>query len=516
MSSCCALFDALSTTLPTSETSGGVENVKLLDIITHAVGLSGGSWMLMVSLIGGATNPFHTPPSGAGAEVVDNPWLYGKGHHFVEGGPYQYEGLLHMREKDQVDRSCYRSKTTAMLANLAASHGADPTIPNVLFNKSMGTCFIQRWSNFLANNILNFADGFQKPHDEPSQHEEQRASRQLKLSDLKDLITSGDMPFVVVSAVADRELASDEEPGLTVRSFDWVEFTPFFSRHPARGIDVDDVDDMMRATFPREHDSEDGDDHHVPMFVHRIMAIAGSAFAFNLAIVAPKSLDFASSLTRFAAKFGEDASAVKKEVTAPLVGGTTKVVLSPSTAKQTQQHSASSNNIAETFGVLRDAGIDFNVPLPAMLPDASRSFDIIVVHDAGEERKGAFELQRAVELGYIKLAPGQPHPGEDFQPGERVRVWRGMPGYPSIIYFLGITNRPTHELAQDKDALLSDLATVRQTAITQLQPAILRELTFATNDAQRRIVLPPSTSEHADREKQRAEEGQPQACCSVQ
>jgi hypothetical protein len=453
MTSACALFDALSTPLEATETASNTPGIKLLDTVTHAFGLSGGSWMLFTTLAGGARNPFHTPPI-AGGPAPPHPWLFGTANAFDEA-VHCYEGLAHMVSKDNVDRACYRSSTRQTLSMLTSKVGADSTIPTAMVSQHLGKSLVERWSNFIANNILNFVDGY-KIHAIPQEavgdgtgrietdEGKSNASRSIKFGDLKQLVENGDLPFVVCSAIANRPLGEGEKPSRTTRGYDWTEFTPYFSRRPSPGILVPHTDDLCGYFADGRAETD-----LVRLRVHNLMAICGSAFACDVACALPDSVS----------------SAVSSRVTItsdPLLGGGVTDVVFDSDHKK--------------FGVLRDAGIDFNVPLPPMLPEACRAFDIIVVHDGGAGSKNAHELQRAVDLGYIKLAPAPFTPETPFFEGERVRVFRGLPGYPTVIYFLGLTERGTHQIALGHKALIADVKKCRENALRQLIPVMLSEM----------------------------------------
>lgn len=457
MTSACALFDALCTPLEATETASNTAGIKLLDTVTHAFGLSGGSWMLFTTLVGGQRNPFHTGPV-AGGPAPPHPWLYGTANAFDEA-VHRYDGLAHMVSKDNVDRACYRSSTRQTLSMLSSKMGADSTIPSAMVSSHLGKSLVERWSNFIANNILNFVDGF-KVHNIPNEvvpgdasgrvetdDGKGNASRRVEFGSVKQLIEAGDLPFVVCSAIANRPLAEGEKPGKFTRGYDWTEFTPYFSRNPPKGLLVSQTDELQGYFADGRADAD-----LVRLKVHNLMAICGSAFACDVACALPESVS----------------SVVSTRVTVtsdPLLGGGVTDVVFGADKK--------------TFGVLRDAGIDFNIPLPPMLPEASRAFDIIVVHDGGAGSKNAHELQRAVDLGFIKLAPAPFTPETPFLADEKVRVFRGAPGYPTVIYFLGLTERGTHQIALNQKALIADVKRCRENALHQLIPVLLSEIRIA-------------------------------------
>lgn len=550
MSSSVAFLDGLSTPLAPAATATGAPGVKLLDTVTTIAGLSGGSWALAAMLAGGLRNPFHAAPTSTTAPGgVDNPWLHGEQHHFTDptttageapvaaaaaSAPTAkgsdlttscgYAGLLAIRSRTNVDDAAYRSSLRSTVAKFLRSAFVETTIPAVLLSRSMGTCFVERWANFIANNILAFADNYAPPTVSPEESEAFRDSRQIALQDLQRLVHRGDLPFCILSTVGNRTLEVGEALGPTVRLFDWLEHTPFFTRnHSARILDTTGE---LCVVFP-DHDPDEADSDEdlaaafsdatygrVPLKLHHLMAIAGSAFAFNLSIVAPQSVRNLNHKAELLEKeLRLEPEKLKKDVAVaavnPVLGGVTKVVIhenakiqkarralaavdeddvaagtggghTPTDAER-QAHAERMNSGEVFIGVLRDAGIDFNVPLPPLSPESGRAVDIIVVHDAGEGAANAHELQRAVDLGYLKLAPTAPSPLDPFPTsasdgGGRVRVFRGAPGYPTVIYFLGVTDAPTTEIVVTPEALLAQLADVRTRTVQHLQPLLLAEL----------------------------------------
>lgn len=506
MTSACALFDALSTPLAPTETVAGVGGVKLMDTVSYASGLSGGSWALFTTLAGGDYNPFHQPIDPR-VTPQPHPWFFGPNHCFDEN-VHLYEGLAHMVSRDLVDRACYRSAAQQRVGFLSAKAGADTTIAAALTTDKLGTTLVERWGNFIANDILNFTDvrsgaapnpcttGLIAPNDSDASppsteplaegagsaaaasakardaaivaQNRQNPSRNLHLSNLRSPVERGDLPFIVCSAIANRPKSdSDPRPSPQTRSYDWVEFTPWFSRNPAQKTTIANSDDLGGYfEGPRTGSISQ-------LSVHHLMAVCGSAFACDVACALPAGVS----------------SLVQKHVNVssePILGGGITDIVEMTTDAATQ-------GIGAPLGQCRDAGIDFNVPLPPLLPEAGRTFDIIIVHDAGAGSKNAFELQRAVDLGYLTLMPGGASPLEPYRPGECVRVFRGSQGYPTVIYFLGLTERGTHQIVQSANALRQDVRKLRENALRYLLPVILAELRVAK--ARIAHTAPPSAAE---------------------
>lgn len=471
MTSACALFDALSTPLAPSETIGNVGGVKLFDTISHAFGLSGGSWALFTTLAGGEVNPFHQSVDPR-APLLQHPWIYGQNNAFDEN-VHQYEGLAYMLSKDCVDRACYRSSAQQKVGFLSAKAGADTTIAAAMVSDKLGSTLVERWSNFIANDILSFVDVragvASNEADQPStpspvtgdakamdahilaEANKKNASRNLHFGSLKPLIERGDLPFVVCSAIANRPRKADgPRPAANVRSYDWVEFTPWFSRNPPQNITCPETD-RLNGYFQGVKTGPLSQLH-----MHNLMAICGSAFACDVACALP------SGVSSLVLKHVEISSE-------PILGGgvTDVVEVGPDGALKAE------------FGICRDAGIDFNVPLPPMLSEAGRGFDIIIVHDAGAGSKCAFELHRAVELGYLQLMPGSLSPLDPFRPGECVRLFRGAGGFPSVIYFIGLTERGTHQIVHTASGLRKDVKRLRENVLKSLMPVLIGELRIA-------------------------------------
>lgn len=454
MSSGCAVLDALSSPFsPAQDTSSSNEGVKLLDTVSHAFGLSGGSWCLFTALAAGNHhNPFHYDASRPMPSVNDHPWMYGPKNHF-DANNHQYHGLRHIVYADTVNAACYRGKNHGRLLELASKVGIDSTLGEVLVCEPLGDSLVERWSNFLSNDVLNFVDGgkgVQQPpekapgdnaaRDDPNRNNK---SRKVNLSSLKTLVDAGDFPFVVCSAIAD--VPSKEGP----RMYDWVEISPYFVRNVAQGVFSSDVDHCKGyfSSAAEKRSTETATD----LRLHHMMGVCGSAFACDLtAVVGP---EVAEVINR-RADLGSN----------PLLGrGVTHI----------------KTKDGKELGNCRDAGVDFNIPLPPMLLEAHRDFDVIVVMDAGANSTNAYELKRAVDLGYIKLAEDAPNPLEKFSDGERVRVYRGAPGHPSIVYFLGLTKRATSQIIYPDADICADLDQVRDNALKQLVPIVCDELRAA-------------------------------------
>eukprot|EP00744_Colponema_vietnamica_P011482 GILI01016159.1.p1 GENE.GILI01016159.1~~GILI01016159.1.p1 ORF type:complete len:934 (-),score=212.03 GILI01016159.1:148-2919(-) len=155
----------------------------------------------------------------------------------------------------------------------------------------------------------------------------------------------------------------------------------------------------------------------------------------------------------------------------------------------------------------RDAGIDINVPFPSVFNKSSgRQFDVVLVMDAGQGSKGAGELAKAVSLGYVTLeAELDPFtgkakntsplanglPSEDFG-RERVKVYKALDG-TIIIYFLGLTERPTSTVILDKKDLLKDVEALRKSAAA-LQPILLNCLKLKSKSANSNISTQPANA----------------------
>ena len=536
MASAVSLMDALSIPLDPSETAAAEEGIKLMDTITHIFGLSGGSWAAFVSLAGGDRNPFHHSPTD-GSPITDadrarHPWLHGQQNRF-DPAVHTHEGLKFMTDAAHASKACYRGGKATRLVSLSANV-ADVTFGSALSTRLLGATLVERWSNFLANDILAFKDNGELKA--PSKEAEQQSSaaggaataalsgsvgekgltaaevsaavsdakavakkdpnigskaRSVKLSDLRALVERGDFPFVCNTAIADRpHMTQSADFSNTTRLYDWVEISPFFIRNAVNGNFTDDVDGSGAyfdvpvtaisaaagegtATTPDRSTNEPLEASAAAaapprtrhdMFLHNYMAVCGSAFACDVGALLPKGV----------------ADTIRDNVRlkpSPIVGGGLTEIIYGRGGGGEQQRTC----------VCRDAGIDFNVPFPPMLSEAGREFDIIIAMDAGMDSYNAYELQRAVELGYLVLAaptPTAPGPLEPFPANNRVRVYHSTNGGPTIIYFLALTTRPTSKVIHKPDQITRDAAKVRQAVMEELMPLLLSELRlFYSNEA---------------------------------
>lgn len=456
MASSCAFLDGLSIPLQSADGNGTVTSAKPLDVVSHIAGLSGGSWALFVTLAGGATmNPFHQPPDRRIAPLP-HPWAAGQ--HF-NSKVHKYEGLVQMVSKSHIEACLHMRQSVVNAPAALLRAGTDTHFIAVLSSQRLGESFVERWSNFLANDVLHFLDPAKDDSDDEGVDatdeaairaaDAQRRSRQVHVASLAPFVESGDFPFVVCAAIrnapADKTDApstekSDAPVAKAPRLYEWVEVTPFFARHCSSATETTDVDGI-KAHFGKDADTGEA----MPLRVHRWMGICGSAFACDAASVLPYDV----------------VDKMRPHVTMksdPLLGtGVSHVSLANGTP----------------FGDLRDAGIDFNIPLPTLLATAGRQMDIIIVHDAGFPSGSAAELQRAIDLGYYRLASNSPSPKENFKKGERVRVYTGAEGYPTVIYFLGNSRWPTHRIVHSADDVLRSATEIRKNVRTQLIPALM-------------------------------------------
>ena len=156
---------------------------------------------------------------------------------------------------------------------------------------------------------------------------------------------------------------------------------------------------------------------------------------------------------------------------------------------------SSSRNSGPPLGECRDAGIDFNIPLPPMLSEAGREFDIILVMDAGASSSNAHELQRAVDLGYLDPMTDF-DPEKPFKRGQFVRVFHSNHGGPSVIYFLGLCERGTHQIICPVKRLLFDVSRLREKVQRQLIPAMVSEVKRFLSKKQGIVAQGPVDAEY--------------------
>lgn len=87
---------------------------------------------------------------------------------------------------------------------------------------------------------------------------------------------------------------------------------------------------------------------------------------------------------------------------------------------------------------LRDAGIDVNVPFPALVGNAKRRVNVLLVLDASGNAEGNEELARAVRRGYVQVREeDMKRLGMPFAITEVARVfWPPVPDQPVIVYMV--------------------------------------------------------------------------------
>jgi hypothetical protein len=177
----------------------GLSEIGLLDAVSYVAGLSGGSWCVYQLLLSDPQhNPFHGPNK-------DNPWLAGKRFN---KDIHKYEGLIRMLSVQQVDQASHRSNddnvVVRLFRTLFDSVARDGTIEKVLFNKDMGDGFVERWANFLAEDLLWWKA---KP-------EQGLKTTDIKFPDLSDdpTLTDGTKPLLFCNAIATKLQEEDFDP----------------------------------------------------------------------------------------------------------------------------------------------------------------------------------------------------------------------------------------------------------------------------------------------------------------
>lgn len=408
----------------------GLSEAGILDTATYMAGVSGGGWCMFNYALGGQYNPIHA--------TNDNPWI--AGGRFCSNDPrYQYAGLVKMVNREHIAA--------------ASCHDVDSTgkslLPSIINCEKLGVSSVERWANFLANDLLYWTDVV-KPG----------SSRTLDISDdeVTKYILDGSKPIPIFSAIANGAKRHR-------RKYDWVEFTPFGARRygpkvlPEEGVlPLDQLQGDYEAHVkgdPTLLDPTVPNEGYRRLYAHHLMAICGSAFATDWA-AAVRALSLPLRIIT------KPIAAFKCNELRPVLGtGTT--------------------NIAG-LGKLRDGGISINVPYPALLPMSScREIDIVVVMDATEGCEGALSIKDAVKQGYYKIDPKDVAEGSEwlsFCEKRRVHVFHPREGSfgPVIVFFLGMTNRDTLDIVWTQEQLLADCARIRNWVASEVVPAFAQAL----------------------------------------
>ena len=320
-------------------------------------------------------------------------------------------------------------------------------LPSIIRCESLGASSVERWANFLADDLLYWADV------------QGASSRQLDISD--DAVTKyfldGSKPIPVFSAIANGFKRHR-------RKYDWVEFTPFGARRygpkalPREGVIPiyqlqGDYEAPVRGDAAALEYGKPTEGYK-RLHAHHLMAVCGSAFATDWsAAVRALSLPLRIFMKPFAA--------FKSRACHPVLGsGTTNVA---------------------GLGKLRDGGISINVPYPAVLPMTSgRHVDILLVMDATEGSDGAQSVKDAIKQGYYKADPKDVEGTEwlNFSKARRVHVFHPSEGFlgPVIIFCLGLTERSTLDVVRSEEELRCDCAKVRSWVSQEVVPALITEL----------------------------------------
>ena len=432
----------------------GLREQGLLDTVTYMAGLSGGSWLLYQWLAGtGGFNPFHNdivrPPKGCAATAaaprpVPDPWLYGGKY---DSTIHKLDGLIKMRDPSHVDQAIEHKRTVAsgMASGMLACAGwvtdADLTIPKVLLSGE-GKSWQDKWGKFLSRDLLYWI----------SDDDDERQAFSLESVASDPDVNNGNKPVILCTCIADGRQEAD-------RLYDWVDITPWTTRRtdpaPASfatsGVRAAIEDPIAQKSFSS-------------LAMCQLMAICGSAFAMDFTLAPP-------AVQPLLVKLGFSSQTPK-----PVIPGTS----TPALGAHEDDPSVLS------LGMLRDAGICFNVPFPALLRNhGGRHCDIIVVHDASCGATTARELQVACEQGYFDLEKGC-HPSELFLidnfPVNRTKVFRPKAAFeqtlPVILYVMGLTEDSTNNVMRSKEDICRDVEEMRALVAWQVRDlyvALLKE-----------------------------------------
>ncbi|KAH3759466.1 cytosolic phospholipase A2 [Pelomyxa schiedti] len=209
-----------------------------------------------------------------------------------------------------------------------------------------------------------------------------------RFSQCKNRLADGSFPIPVCTAISENKQDS----------WDWVDFTPFTVRKC--GTPLKATENLSDDTLPH------------------LMAVWGSFFAIDWKSWHSKIPTILGWFPLFSA--------------VPETGRKRKPIFCAAATEG-------------SIGNLRDAGIDFNVPLPAL---HGRGVDVVLVMDSTADAKGTEELALAVKAGHISICEEDKRLlSTPFGPQERCRFFRPeRTGQPAIAYFLASTQSSTANL----------------------------------------------------------------------
>ena len=418
---------------------------RLIDTISCIAGLSGGSWGVMNFILSGDThgdgsNPFHQDPSSK--TKTSNPWRYGE---TFDPKRHCSDGLARMLSEHQVrkasDSDSWLRRATGWFAGKVSD--ADGTILRVLTDSKLGYTWVERWSTFLADDLLDWLpDSKRQQHKSILLDAEHNGKYRFG-----DAILNGDFPMLVCSAISSTVGRKDA---------DWVEFTPFGCKTNPRDIHCEGPFEMKRlySTTMEKHSAPSTP---TQIFAHHIVAMCGSAFALSEDTIRSNVPYVGGALVR---AYELARGAPLEEGEAP-VGETLTRIVPDATNKP--------RDFTE-FGAIRDGGLEFNIPLPAVLERwGGRKFDIVIVNDASGLDKssyGSSELRKAIELGYYvpDKSYNDPLSETPWDPKTVVKVFKPAPDFsgPILVYCMTLTERATSHVMLDRKSIESDKALIKR------------------------------------------------------
>ncbi|KAH3759465.1 cytosolic phospholipase A2 [Pelomyxa schiedti] len=252
-----------------------------------------------------------------------------------------------------------------------------------------------------------------------------------RFSQCKNRLADGSFPIPVCTAISENEQDS----------WDWVDFTPFTVRKG--GTAVKATENLSDDTLPH------------------LMAVWGSFFAV-------------------------DWRGWHSEMPMILQWLHPSVFTIPETGRK-RREMFGKTAFEEGIGNLRDAGIDFNVPLPAL---HGRGVDVVLVMDSSEDAQGTEQLAVAVKAGHISICEEDRHLlSKPFGPQERCRFFRPeRTGQPAIAYFLCHTQSSTANLQYEPRHVEGIVQSVFNAVVSE--SARLRWFITRLEHAKRSVAIP--------------------------
>ncbi|KAH3763376.1 cytosolic phospholipase A2 [Pelomyxa schiedti] len=419
----------------------GLCETGILDCVEYCAGLSGSTWCfsqwLTDPLCG---NPFHgdtdpwacttEPLSGASPLSLPEPPMDATNptnlpavpyvsppsqHRINDKGtiPHALTLSTHLGLKQQLEQTSPERPFSLFLVGL----GLDwKQVTQALWQglKSRDSAAVNAWASILASQLMQKRceiAGIPSPRD-------------ILFSSCAEKCNTGKFPIPICTTICSRNGDGNRE---------WVDISPFIVRKSR--VPVCSTKNLALDPIPI------------------LMAVCGSAFAIDLKTKIPP-LGYATLES-----MEERLPYCIQKYVHPLL----------------QQHFPAHGVWHESLvGDLRDAGLDCNIPLPALQQRTSadgRGVSLILVLDSSRKTLGCEQLAKAVDKGYFRISEADRDKlRAPFGPTEGVRFFRpARMGDPAVLYFRGYTLLRTITLAFTSEQVDAMTSHVRQLVVNNAQ-----------------------------------------------